>query len=205
MRPSDRSRWLAAEILPHERMLRVWLARSRVAGLEIDDIVQETYATLAALQSVDHIRNPRNYLFQAARSIILRHVRRAQVVHFQSLPSVAEADFAHGDPSPEANAILRDQLRSADVLLETLPDRAREAFLMRRVHGLSQKEIAARMQLSENTVEKHIGKALRLIMQATGRVHGGNPPAQVSSPRNTADGRDASGDKRTRLAPDRRE
>ncbi|CAN5166724.1 N/A [soil metagenome] len=186
-------------------MLRGWLTRSRVTGLEIDDVVQEAYAVLAGLESVAHIRNPRNYLFQTARSVVLRHLRRSQVVSFQALPGLAEADFAHGDPSPEDAAILRDQLRQADVLLKALPDRAREAFLLRRVQGLSQREIAARMNVSENTVEKHIGKALRLILQAVGAAHGGNTPPQVSSPQNTTDGPEATVDERTRLGPDRNE
>lgn len=202
---SDRSRWLATEILPHEPMLRGWLARSNTTGLEIDDVVQEAYAVLANLESVAHIRNPRNYLFQTARSVVLRHIRRAQVIRFQALPGEGDAEFAHTDPSPEDSAILRDQLRQADVLLGALPDRAREAFLLRRVQGLSQREIAARMNVSENTVEKHIGKALRLILQTVGAAHGGNTPSQVSSPQNTTDGSRATVDKRTRLGPDRHE
>jgi RNA polymerase sigma-70 factor (ECF subfamily) len=202
---SDRSRWLATEILPHEPLLRGWLTRSKVAGLEIDDVVQEAYAVLAGLASVAHIRNPRNYLFQTARSVVLRHLRRSQVVSFQALPGPAEPDFAHGDPSPEDAAILRDQLRQADVLLNALPGRAREAFLLRRIEGLSQSEIAARMNVSENTVEKHIGKALRLILRAVGAAHGGSTPSQVSSPQNTTDGSEATVDKRTRLGRDRNE
>jgi RNA polymerase sigma-70 factor (ECF subfamily) len=43
-----------------------------VAGLEPDDIVQETYAVLAGLPSVAHIQSPRAYAFQTAQSIILR-------------------------------------------------------------------------------------------------------------------------------------
>jgi len=186
-------------------MLRAWLARSKVAGLEIDDIVQEAYAVLASLETVAHIRNPRNYLFQTARSVVLRHLRRAQVVRFQALPDTADAEIAERDPSPEDAAIFRDRLRQADMLLTALPDRAREAFLLRRVQGLSQREIAAQMNVSENTVEKHIGKALRLILQAVGASHGGNMPPQVSTPQNTTDGPKATVDERTRLGPDRNE
>lgn len=202
---SDRARWLADEILPQETLLRAWLSRSKVTGLEIDDIVQETYAVLAGLESVAHIRNPRNYLFQTARSVVLRHLRRSRIVSFQALPGPAEPDFAHADPSPEDAAILRDQLRQADVLLKGLPERAREAFLLRRIQGLSQREIAVRMNVSENTVEKHIGKALRLILQAVGAAHGGNTPPQVSSRKNTTDGPRATVDERTRLGADRNE
>ena len=201
----DRSRWLAANILPHERALRGWLARSRVPGLEVDDIVQEAYAVLVGLETVEHIRNPRNYLFQTARSVVLRHLRRTRVVRFQSLPTSDDLETSGADPSPEDHAIFRDDLRRAGRLLDALPDRAREAFLLRRVQGLSQRDIAARMKVSENTVEKHIGKALRLIMQAVAGADGGNPPSQVSSRQNTTDGPPGAGDTRKRLGPDRHE
>lgn len=168
-------------------------------------MVQEAYAVLASLDTVDHIRNPRNYLFQTARSVVLRHLRRDRVIHFQSLPGQDEAGFADPELSPEGAAIVRDQLRNADRLLAALPDRSREAFLLRRVHGLSQREIAAAMKVSENTVEKHIGKALRLLLKAIGPADGGKPPAQVSSPQNTTDGSQSAVDERTRLGPDRHE
>ncbi|MBC7168934.1 MAG: RNA polymerase subunit sigma-24, partial [Phenylobacterium sp.] len=47
----ERAVWLAQRILPHEPALRAWLSR-RTAGLEVDDIVQETYAILAGLGEV---------------------------------------------------------------------------------------------------------------------------------------------------------
>ena len=70
----DRAGWLALHVLPCEPRLRSWLARRRVVDLDIDDIVQETYAVLAELDSVAHIRNPRTYVYSVAHSIILQHV-----------------------------------------------------------------------------------------------------------------------------------
>lgn len=185
--------------------MRGWLARSRVPGLDVDDIVQESYAVLAGLDSVDHIRSARNYLFQTARSIVLRHLRRAQVVSFEALPAADALEAPDVERSPEHQAIIRDDLRRAERLLDTLPGRAREAFLLRRVQGLSQREIAARMNVSENTVEKHIGKALRLIMQAVAGADGGNAAPRVSSPQNENDGPRGADGMRKRLGPTRHE
>ena len=46
-----RSQWLASAIMPHEPALRAWLLGKRFPGIDIDDIVQEAYSTLAALDS----------------------------------------------------------------------------------------------------------------------------------------------------------
>lgn len=176
----DRAEWLARNVVPHEPALRRWLLRQGLNRTDIDDIVQETYAVLAGVGDVGHIRKPRNYVFQTARSIMLQQFRRQKVVRFGPLPDEGAA-IADDRGSPEDAAILRDTLRRADALLASMPDRVREAFVLRRIEGLSQREIAAAMQVSENTVEKHIGKALRTIMQAVASSDGGKHDLDVSS------------------------
>lgn len=197
--PRERTVWLARNVVPHEGALRAWLLNNRSPIMDVDDIVQETYAILVALETVDHIRNPKAYVFQTARSVLLRQLRRDRVVRFQPLPDDDSVRAASDEASPEAVAILRDDLRRADALLATMPDRMREAFVMRRVDGLSQREIARRMSVSENTVEKHIGKALKLVMQVIGDANGGKSPAEVSSPPTRSSATRGTG--RTRTTP----
>jgi RNA polymerase sigma-70 factor (ECF subfamily) len=50
--------------------------------------------------------------------------------------------------------------------IQGLPDRCRQVFTLRKVYGYSQKEIALRMNISENTVEQHLTKAARRCAQA---------------------------------------
>ncbi|MCB1590395.1 MAG: hypothetical protein KDI56_15900, partial [Xanthomonadales bacterium] len=57
-------------------------------SVEIDDVVQETYGVLAALDSVSHIRDPRSYLYTTARSILLQQVRRARIVAIESMAEI---------------------------------------------------------------------------------------------------------------------
>jgi RNA polymerase sigma-70 factor (ECF subfamily) len=62
----ERALWLARNILPHEPALRAWLSRRQVAGLDVDDIVQDSYARLSTAGSVDKIHSPRSYMFCTA-------------------------------------------------------------------------------------------------------------------------------------------
>lgn len=153
-------------VLPHEPALRAWLRRREVDGLETDDIVQETYAVLASLSSVDHIDSPRAYAFQTAQSLILRHLRRARVVRIDALGDIEALNPVADDPSPERQAVAREELRRVNELIAALPTKCREAFTLRKITGLSQREVATRMGISESTVEKHIGRALRTLMDA---------------------------------------
>jgi RNA polymerase sigma factor (sigma-70 family) len=162
----DRASWLAEHVLPHERRLRAWLAQRRVIDLDIDDIVQETYAILAELKSVAHIRNSRTYLFSVAHSIILQHVRRKRVVAIEALADLEQLGIYSEEPNPEESLSGHQALRDIAQLIADLPGKCREAFTLRKVEGLSQREVAGQMRISESTVEKHIGKALRLLMTA---------------------------------------
>lgn len=161
----DRALWIADNVLTHEADLRRWLQRRRLLALEIDDIVQETYAILAGLASVEHVLNAKAYVFATAQSVVLRHVRRAKTVPIEAmreLESLADAD----ELSPERQMAGRQELRRMAELIAALPDKCRQAVILRKVEGLSQKDIALRMGISENTVEKHVGKGVRLLMAA---------------------------------------
>jgi RNA polymerase sigma-70 factor (ECF subfamily) len=161
-----RSLWLAQHVLPHEPALRAWLRRRRIEGLETDDVIQETYAVLAGLPAVGHITSPRAYAFQTAQSLVLRHLRRARIVRIDAIGDVEALTTALDEPSPEDQTAARQALRQVCTLIAALPPKCREAFLLRKIDGLSQRQIAEQMQISESTVEKHIGRALRVLMAA---------------------------------------
>lgn len=190
--PDERARWLARHVLPHEPALRSWLAAKRLRGIDLDDIVQETYAILAGLESIDAIRNPRAYMFQSAYSVILAQIRRAQIVSISTIEDIGQ--LAGGDemPSPETEVSDRQELQRLAEAIACLPARCREVFVLRKVHDLPQREVAQRLGVSEGTVEKQVQRGLRSLTLLLGR--GGNSQRQSSrmtSPRNLIRKRDA--------------
>jgi RNA polymerase sigma factor (sigma-70 family) len=182
----DRARWLAEHVVPCESGLRAWLARRRVVDLDVDDIVQEAYAVLAELETVTHIRNPRTYLYSVAHSIILQHVRRLRIVSIETMAEVDRLGIYSEEPTPEEALSDFQELRSIARMVAALPRKCGEAFVLRKVEGLSQREVAERMRISESTVEKHIGKAIRLLMGVlTGESETG-PRAGAATQRSTS-------------------
>ena len=178
----ERTLWLMQNVLPHEPALRAWLKRKPAGTLEVDDIVQETYAILAALDSVQAIRNPKNYAFQTAYSVIISHLRRSRIVAIRTMADVDLLGVMIDEPSLEQQLSDRDELRQVAEAIAGLPDKCREVFTLRRVEGVSQREIAERLGISENTVEKHVAKGIRLLMQIFGRGgKGGNYSSKWSA------------------------
>src|ERR1700744_6515320 len=116
---SARALWLAEHIVAHERDIRSLLF-PRALDLEIDDIVQEMYARLAALDSVEDIRNPRQYAAQTAVSIALNMTRHARVVPMIAVGDFEELGLTSPEPSAERAITAREALRELRASLQEL-------------------------------------------------------------------------------------
>jgi len=157
--------WIGSDILPHEAEVRRWLAR-RLSGAQVDDVVQEAYCRLIALDGVSHIENGRAYFYITVRSIIAAQVRRARIVRIDSVAEMGALNIIEDEPSPERVVWARRELDRVRSLIEGLPERCRQVFVLRRVEGISQKEIARRLGISESTVESQAVRGLKLVLKA---------------------------------------
>lgn len=166
---ADRQRivaWVGSQILPHEGAVRAWLRRSQVPADEIDDLVQEAYCNLCDLETVDHIPQPAAYFFRTVRNLLTDRLRRARIVRIET---VAEVDAFPGyaeELSPERIITARNELDRVRRLIRALPGRCRQVIELRKVHGLSQREIGRRLNISESVVENEGVKGMRLLLQA---------------------------------------
>ena len=161
----ERAIWLGRHVLPHEPMLRAWLSRRRLGGMDVDDIIQETYSRLMTAESVQHVHDARTYTFQVAGSVVIDHLRRMKVVSIASVPDLDILEVVSDDPSPERQVIDRDELHRLAGMIARLPGRVREVFTLRRVYGLSQREVAEKMGIAESTVEKHMARGFLLMLE----------------------------------------
>lgn len=177
----ERAIWLGRHVLGHEPALRAWLKRRNLGGLEIDDVVQETYARLIQAESLAHVHDAKSYAFQVAGSVVIDHLRRMKVVPLASVPGLDYLEVGSEEPSPERQVIDRDELTRLAEMIARLPGKIRDVFTLRRVHGFSQREVAARLNLAESTVEKHMARGFLIMSQQYG--HGGKVPSHPSNSR----------------------
>ncbi|MEC3909380.1 sigma-70 family RNA polymerase sigma factor [Sphingobium sp. CR2-8] len=161
--------WFKVAILPHEGALRARLRRIVNRPCDVDDLVAESMTRAYANGDVTRTTSGKAYLFQIARNLLIDEARREKIV---SLELVAELDVLNVDHSTEATLQARDELRHLQAILDSLPPQCRHAFIERRVHGKSVKEIAEEMGLSVFTVDKHLTRAAVKIMQAIGQFEG---------------------------------
>jgi RNA polymerase sigma-70 factor (ECF subfamily) len=159
------TRWVVREVLVHEPALRAWLRRTAGAS-DVEDIVQESYCRISSLKDVSHIRNGRAYLFTTARMIILEKIRRSRVVNIETVIELDKLQISSDLSSPEDEIVTQNYLNHVKNLIEDLPSRCRSVFQMRKIEGLSQREVATRLGIAEHTVENDVAKGLSLILKA---------------------------------------
>ncbi|WP_395673477.1 RNA polymerase sigma factor [Phenylobacterium sp.] len=156
--------WAAANFLPHEADVRRWLRRSGVSPAQSDDLIQEAYARLLALDSFDHIASGRAYFFTTVKSVLRDQIRRARIVDIESVAEIAQLRVADDEPSVEVRFADRQCLALVRRLVDDLPDRCRQVFKLRKIEGLSQKETAEKLNITENVVEKEVARGIRTVL-----------------------------------------
>lgn len=167
MDTKDRCRWIAAHILPHEREIRGWLRRHvcTLSPADIDDLMQEAYARLWSLD-FKHIQNGRSYLFTVTRNLLLEQARRARIIPMERMGEIDSLPIISEEPGPERRAHARQEFERLQRAVASLPARCRRAFELQKFDGLSQREVAEQMGITQKTVEKHLAKALARVIAA---------------------------------------
>lgn len=158
---SDKARWFSAEVQPHEAALRGYLRGSFPAVRDVDDVVQESFLRVWRARAAQPITSAKAFLFQVARRIAVDAVRRERhdfVADVRDFPSSA---VSLAEPGAAAAAIAQERAKLLADAIETLPARCREVFTMRKLQDLSQRETAARLGLSERTVEVQVARGMQ--------------------------------------------
>lgn len=127
---------------------------------DIEDIVQETFVKSYEAELKQEIKYERTYMLRTARNLALNHVTSAAERRNQS---IEELD---GTPASLTGIDLEKQIESKERFLhfcratDTLSTEVKRVFLLKKVYGLSQRDISERIGISQSTVEKHVAKGL---------------------------------------------
>jgi len=168
---TEQNRWFSQEVQPHETLLRGHLHNAFPSLPDVDDIVQESYFRLIQAKKAGPIHYVKAFLFATARNAALDLLRRKRIV---SIENVTEIDrlAVIGEEAGVADTVGRQQeLALLADAIRALPERCRKVLTLRKLYGLSQKEIAAQLGISEHTVEVQVAKGMRRVAATLAR-HG---------------------------------
>lgn len=129
------------------------------------DIVQETYQRMFAGNLWQQAENPRALLHRIAANLATDYERRGKVRNQVSGgdEAMAEMEAVSDGIDPEQIVVARQRLDRLAAAVERLPPKCRTVFMLRKFEDLSHAEIAERLDISRNMVEKHLRNALTVL------------------------------------------
>lgn len=150
--------------------------RQRTGEEDARDIAQESLSRLLRYRHTEPAEAWRPLLYRIARNLLNEHYRRRQSHGEPYNVPVETIELPDPAPPPD-HAIQQTQqhawLREA---MQSLPPRCRQVFVLVRIDGLSQGEVARRCGISLKTVEKHLAKALAALCDKAGIWDSGASP-----------------------------
>ena len=158
IRPSSSS-WLAK----YATMFRDWTRRSEHPQ-EAEDALQDAALGMLKRQG-PALADPCAYLYQSSRNNLVTGLRKLNQRAGLPLHDLDDGEHPHAaDAAQDLDSV--QLARAIDAALRQLPERCRQAYVWHRLDGLTQVEIAARMSVSLNTVERYIMRAMRHLRDA---------------------------------------
>ena len=140
---------------------------------EIEDIVQETYVRICQIENKDSISSPKSFMYKTARNLALDYQKQANVRLVDGVENMEVLEQLLSDHHKDEmyeNALSHSEFSHFCEAVRLLPIQCRKVFVLKKVYGYSQREIAAQLNISESTVEKHISTGMKrctLFMRKT--------------------------------------
>lgn len=156
----DQSSWFVDVVLPNEKDLRNWLALRFPSIRDVDDLVQEAFTRLINAHKSGPIANPRAYLFVVSRNLAIDQLRHSSYERPSGAVELDPLWIVDEMASPPESIALKEEIKLLIEAIRLLPERCRQIMTLRKIYGLSQKEVAKELGISVHTVEAQIGIGL---------------------------------------------
>lgn len=130
---------------------------------DIEDIVQDTYVRACQIENKQKIAYPRTFMYRTAHNLAIDYLKRADTrLNIEINDEDFEKDLLGGvSDEPYQRVASNNEFALFCQAVRNLPRQCRRSFVLKKVYGFSQKEIARRLKISESTVEKHISTGIK--------------------------------------------
>jgi RNA polymerase sigma factor (sigma-70 family) len=158
---TEQVRWFAEEVQPHESDLRAYLQRQFPKITDVDDMVQDSFVRLLQARETGRIACVRAYLFTIARNAALALLRRPKIFDENPITDSAILRIVESDADVAEQVSTRQEIALLLDAIDALPARCREIFILRKLQGISQKDIARQLGISDQTVQVQVARGAR--------------------------------------------
>ncbi len=153
--------WFSDNIHPHDSSLKAYVRTSFPHLRDVDDVVQESYLRIWKARAAHPIQSGKAFLFTVARNVALNLMQRERISPVSAVANLTALPVLDDSVDVPETACTREEIALLADGIETLPPRCREVFILRRIQGVPQKEIAARLGISEQTVQVQVQRGVK--------------------------------------------
>ena len=178
---------VSAAFLDNYDFLKRFLARFFSDRQDIEDVAQEAYLRAYVAEQQKEIEQPKAYLFRIARNVALTQLTKKSKMITDYLEESGASMVIECGAAADSEVEALESLGLYCDAVAALPEKCRQVFLLRKVHGLAHKEIAERMSMSVSSVEKYLLRGIleckAFVQQQEGHVPNLEAPTAVESGR----------------------
>lgn len=159
--------------------LKRYLRRILKRPEDVEDIAQEAFVRVLEAGSKGEIHYRQAYLFRTARNLALNSLARKSNLLEDYIEDFPELEVLSDGASLDDTVASQQHFERFCRAAASLPDQCRQVLILRKVYGLSQREVAARLGIAVSTVEKHLAKGM---LRCAAQMRGLESPADSLSP-----------------------
>ncbi len=130
------------------------------------DITQEVFVALWEKRDRIQVQNIESLLYKMIRNRCVDHIKQLKVIDNKKMEwgeqsrfeELYHVDFIRDEPY----ILIQEELKiEIEKTIKSLPDRCRQVFMLSRIDGLKNREIAGKLNINIKNVERHLSRALR--------------------------------------------
>lgn len=144
----------------HQLALKRFISRYLHSAQDIEDVTQEAFLRAYKAEQTTNVRQPKSFLFRIAKNIAISELRTKSRQTTDYIEDLLSDDVLLGEWSTEDEVMAEQNLGIHCEAVASLPPKCRRVYLMRKVYGMSHKEISERLEIATSTVEKHLLKGV---------------------------------------------
>jgi RNA polymerase sigma-70 factor (ECF subfamily) len=141
----------------HHSWLQRWLSLKLGNASDADDLAQDTFTRILGRADLGALHEPRAFITTVAKGVLVNWYQRQALerAYLEALAALPEPTAI----SPEQRLLILETLHDIDAMLDALPPKVKQAFLMAQLDGMGYADIATQLGLSLITIKRYMKQA----------------------------------------------
>jgi RNA polymerase sigma factor (sigma-70 family) len=158
--PETENSPVTATFLQNLGGLKSYLSRFFHSRHDIDDVLQDAYVRAVQAEKVEKIQTPKAFLYKICKNLAINHHTRAAQRLTDYIEDFDDLEVTYSTVSMDDQLEQENRFVQFCEAVKCLPPQCRRAFVLKKVYGLSSKEVAQRLGITISTVDKHLARGL---------------------------------------------